>query len=123
MAAVTLIVFLGFLSNQTKVLTMWWRGTTLVLSSSTLLSTLLSAVVHAPGSYGAYVDPAVLDACPGYVTRKVSQTRGGSEIRIELGLPDNSPGCAVFGKDIQNLVLVATYETRMLNSCLFLAVF
>ncbi|RXW23660.1 hypothetical protein EST38_g2212 [Candolleomyces aberdarensis] len=90
---------------------MWWRGTTLVLSSSTLLSTLLSAVVHAPGSYAAYVDPAVLDACPGYVTRKVSQTRGGSEIRIELGLPANSTGCAVFGQDIQNLVLVATYET------------
>ncbi|KAJ2912724.1 hypothetical protein MD484_g7690, partial [Candolleomyces efflorescens] len=111
------VLFLAlFFSSTTAQLsstaTMWLRRTATTLATALSSASLfVSTVVHAPGSVGAYVDPAVLDACPGYVTRKVTQTRGGSEIRIELGIPPNSTGCAVFGPDIQNLVLVATYET------------
>lgn len=108
------IILIGFSSYHFNVVAMWWRSSVsgaAVAISSTLFTTLFAAVAQAPGSFGTYVDPAVLDACPGYVTRKVTTSRGGSEVTIQLGLPAGKKGCAVFGPDVEELTLVATYET------------
>jgi alpha-glucosidase len=56
-----------------------------------------------------YVDPTVLDACPGYVATNVKVRRDGLTADLVLrGKP-----CDVFGSDIQNLSLSVVYETGM----------
>lgn len=57
----------------------------------------------------AYVDPAVLDACSGYVVKSEPLLSGGTRSQIDLSL--KQPGCEVFGSDIENLRLTVTYET------------
>lgn len=54
-----------------------------------------------------YVDPAVLDACPGYEATDVKVS--GSTLTAKLVLA-GSP-CNVFGADIKTLDLAVTYET------------
>jgi hypothetical protein len=108
------VVSLGLLSYQTNVVAMWWRTSVSGVAftvSSTLFSSLFATVAHVPGVHSVYVDPAVLEACPGYVANKVAVARGGSELRVDLGLPKNAKGCGVFGPDVEKLSLVVTYET------------
>lgn len=115
------ILFLGLLSFYLDIVAMWWRntlsGTALAISSS-IFSTLFLAVGQIPGSVGTYVDPDVLEACPGYVTRRITSSNGGSELRIDLGLPPGIKGCAIFGPDIEHLTVSVTHETGMLHSSL-----
>ena len=59
-----------------------------------------------------YVDPNVLDACPGYNAIDVQQTRGG--LTAQLVLRDKP--CNVFGDDIEKLLLTVEYETSMLSA-------
>lgn len=108
------ILFLGLLSFYLDIVAMWWRNTlsgTAFAISSSIFSTLFLAVGQIPGSVGTYVDPAVLEACPGYVTRRITSSNGGSELRIDLGLPPGIKGCAIFGPDIEHLTVSVTHET------------
>ncbi|KAG2021281.1 alpha glucosidase [Coprinopsis cinerea AmutBmut pab1-1] len=59
---------------------------------------------------GAYVDPQLLDACPGYVVKGASSLNGGTDFRIYLELA-RAPGCNVFGEDIERLRLTVSYQT------------
>jgi alpha-glucosidase len=61
-----------------------------------------------------YVDPAVLDACPGYTATNVEVRRDGLTADLVLG----GKPCDVFGSDIQNLSLSVVYETGM-ETCSF----
>ena len=54
-----------------------------------------------------YVDPAVLDACPGYEATDVQVS--GPTLTAKLMLA-GAP-CNVFGTDIKTLDLAVTYET------------
>ncbi|KAH6907030.1 alpha-glucosidase [Coprinopsis sp. MPI-PUGE-AT-0042] len=56
-----------------------------------------------------YVDPAVLDACSGYVATPGSLSEADAKASIELSL--KAPGCEVFGPDIERLRLTVDYET------------
>lgn len=53
------------------------------------------------------VDPATLDACPGYKASNVKDD--GSTLTADLSLAGTA--CNVFGSDIQELQLQVTYET------------
>jgi hypothetical protein len=55
----------------------------------------------------AWVDPATLDACPGYKATNVENK--GSTLTADLTLAGQA--CNVFGSDIQQLKLQVTYET------------
>lgn len=59
------------------------------------------------GQYGTYVDPEVLDACPGYNASNISSS--ASSLKADLMLA-GSP-CDVFGHDIKQLSLQVVYET------------
>ena len=54
-----------------------------------------------------YVDPSVLDACPGYIATNVKVQRDGLTADLVLG----GKPCNVFGNDIQKLSLSVVYET------------
>ncbi|TFK24629.1 alpha-glucosidase [Coprinopsis marcescibilis] len=77
---------------------MSWRS--LVITSVIFSSWLAHAV---------YVDPAALDACPGYVAKNVEYLNNGSEVQVDLEL--GGEGCNVFGQDIERLRLSVAYET------------
>lgn len=55
----------------------------------------------------ALVDPATLDACPGY--KAINVKSFGSTLTADLSLAGKA--CDVFGTDIQQLKLQVTYET------------
>jgi hypothetical protein len=61
-----------------------------------------------------YVDPAILDACPGYTAANVKVQRDG--LTADLVLAGKS--CNVFGNDIEKLMLSVVYETGM-DLCFF----
>lgn len=75
----------------------------------TWLQALATLLISAT-SLAAYVDPAVLDACPGYVAKSQDVRTGGNEVQLDLTLA-KVPGCNVFGTDIERLRLTASYET------------
>ena len=77
------------------------RGILLVATS---LSSLLDVVDIARAEY---VDPAILDACPGYEATEVNVS--GPILTAKLVLA--SAPCNVFGNDIKTLDLAVTYET------------
>ena len=54
-----------------------------------------------------WIEPAVLDACPGYAVQNVTHT--SSSLTADLVL--NGNGCAVFGPDVETLLLQVDYET------------
>jgi alpha-glucosidase len=54
-----------------------------------------------------WVDPSVLDACPGYKATNVEVK--GSSLSADLSLAGTP--CNVFGQDIAKLKLEVTYET------------
>ncbi|KAG6808712.1 hypothetical protein H0H92_003164, partial [Tricholoma furcatifolium] len=67
----------------------------------------LAALLQAPPRiYATYVDPAILDACPGYSATNVKIV--GSTLTADLVLIGQ---CGVFGPDIQKLDLAVVYET------------
>ena len=72
-----------------------------VLSKPLTLLGLLGAAA------ATWVDPAVLDACPGY--KAVNVEKYGSTLTADLSLAGKA--CNVFGQDIQQLKLEVTYET------------
>ncbi|KAF8162646.1 alpha-glucosidase [Crassisporium funariophilum] len=55
----------------------------------------------------AYVDPRVLDACPGYTATNVKTRRDGLTADLTLA----GTACNVFGNDTQKLSLNVVYET------------
>ena len=55
----------------------------------------------------AVVDPAVLDACPGYKAANI--VTSGASITAELSLRGKE--CNVFGPDVKKLQLQADYES------------
>ncbi|EGN96446.1 glycoside hydrolase family 31 protein [Serpula lacrymans var. lacrymans S7.3] len=70
---------------------------------------LLGLVLAAASTvYAEWVDPSVLDACPGYNVTNV-KTQGAS-LTADLVLAGT--GCNVFGSDISKLALEVTYETE-----------
>jgi alpha-glucosidase len=75
------------------------------------LSSLLLASVRV---YATWIDPAILDACPGYSASNV--TINGSSLTADLTLAGTA--CNVFGTDITNLKLEVTYETSTYPSYL-----
>ena len=72
-----------------------------VLSKSLTLLGFLGAAA------AVWVDPTVLDACPGYKATNVNTY--GSTLTADLSLAGHA--CNVFGPDIQKLKLEVTYET------------
>lgn len=58
---------------------------------------------------GTYIDPSVLDACPGYDAQNVSQT--ANVLSADLVLAGTA--CNVFGNDVEKLKLEVSYETGM----------
>ncbi|KAJ3503381.1 hypothetical protein NLJ89_g8460 [Agrocybe chaxingu] len=79
-------------------------------SSSRRFSFLKAFIVVAlaQSSVAAVVDPAVLDACPGYSATNVKTSRSGLTAQLVLrGL-----ACNVFGNDTERLSLSVVYETR-----------
>ena len=54
-----------------------------------------------------YVDPNILDACPGYKATNVISK--GSSLTANLVLAGEP--CNVFGNDTEKLTLTVTYET------------
>jgi len=105
--AACVLPLVGWLSYQFNIVDMVSRNSLAILAS------VLSTFIYTPPIYGTYVDPSVLNACPGYVVQDVASYRGGGELQIDLTLPKGAIGCGVFGKDIERLTLVATYETGM----------
>ena len=77
------------------------RGMVLVVTS---IFSLLDVVDIARAEY---VDPAILDACPGYEATDVKVS--GPMLTANLVLA-GAP-CDVFGEDIKTLGLAVTYET------------
>lgn len=74
-------------------------------ASSALL--LLGSLL--PSARAEYVDPAVLDACPGYDATNI-EIVNGSQMKAELVLAGEP--CNVFGgEDLQRLALSVVYET------------
>ncbi|THU91887.1 alpha-glucosidase [Dendrothele bispora CBS 962.96] len=73
-----------------------------LLRELTLLGVILSIQVFA-----TWIEPSVLDACPGYQVSNVNAD--GSTLTGDLTLAGE--GCNVFGTDIANLTLTVTYET------------
>ena len=58
-----------------------------------------------------YVDPAVLDACPGYAASSAQSLEADAKAVVELVL--KAPGCNVFGPDIERLRVTVDYETGL----------
>ncbi|KAF5349670.1 hypothetical protein D9756_008864 [Leucocoprinus leucothites] len=81
-----------------------------MLSSGAEKSWVFLALLTAlfPLSSAADVDPAKLDACPGYEAHNV-KTHGG---RLTADLTLAGQACNVFGEDLQTLSLSVTYETK-----------
>ena len=80
-----------------------------------LLKTLLvgSFTLSAWSQFGTYVDPEVLDACPGYEVTNIGVSSSGLKADLILaGTP-----CNVFGDDISQLRLEVTYETGKFSLC------
>jgi alpha-glucosidase len=92
-----------------------------MLSSGARKSWALFALWTAllPLSSATDVDPAKLDACPGYTASNV-RTDGG-QLNADLTLAGEA--CNVFGEDLQNLSLSITYETSMFLSLHFHSAF
>ena len=61
-----------------------------------------------------YVNPTVLDACPGYNATNVKVQRNGLTADLVLG----GKPCNVFGNDVQKLSLSVVYETGT-ETCFF----
>lgn len=72
-----------------------------ILSKPLTLLGLLGVVA------AVWVEPATLDACPGYKATNVKSD--GSTMTADLSLAGEA--CNVFGTDIQQLTLQVTYET------------
>ncbi|KAK7040334.1 hypothetical protein VNI00_009802 [Paramarasmius palmivorus] len=70
---------------------------------------LFSFVLLAVSVKAEYVDPAVLDACPGYNAVNVSTDANGGTITADLVLAGEP--CNVFGNDIERLRLDVSYDT------------
>lgn len=68
--------------------------------------------IVALSTFGANVDPKVLDACSGYKATNVKTS--GASLTADLTL--NGKGCAVFGPDVQKLSLKVVYETSKFSS-------
>jgi alpha-glucosidase len=72
---------------------------------------VLSMTLALLGLFGVaaavWVDPATLDACPGYTATNIKSS--GSTLTADLSLAGQP--CNVFGTDIQELELQVTYET------------
>jgi alpha-glucosidase len=81
---------------------MWWY-----VSGKSLLVSLVVSLLGACYVRAEYVDPAVLDACPGYTATNVKVQRDGLTADLVLG----GKPCNVFGNDIQKLSLSVVYET------------
>lgn len=63
--------------------------------------------------FGTWIEPSVLDACPGYnVTNPIVQ---GVTLTAKLNLAGTA--CNVFGTDLEELSLTVTYET---GECIYL---
>lgn len=62
-----------------------------------------------------WIDPAVLDACPGYKATNV----WSSESALTADLTLAGKACNVFGTDIQQLKLEVTYETGAIMSFIY----
>ncbi|RDB19429.1 putative alpha/beta-glucosidase agdC [Hypsizygus marmoreus] len=73
----------------------------------TLRVAVLLSLLKASNVLGAFVDPNVLDACPGYNAKNVKTN--GAVLTADLLL--NGQGCGVFGPDAQKLELKVVYET------------
>ncbi|KAJ3553318.1 hypothetical protein NM688_g3681 [Phlebia brevispora] len=71
------------------------------------LVSLVSILGIVTSIYATYVDPQVLDACPGYKVTQVSSE--GATLTANLALAGKA--CNVFGPDIEELSLQVTYET------------
>ena len=71
------------------------------------LLVLSACLATALAQFGTVVDPAVLDACPGYKAENVRQA--GANLTADLVLAGHA--CNVFGPDLQKLQLQVTYET------------
>ena len=72
-----------------------------VLSKPLTLLGILGTVV------ATWIDPAALDACPGY--KAVNVQSDETSLTADLSLAGKA--CNVFGTDIQQLRLEVTYET------------
>ena len=72
-----------------------------VLSKPLTLLGLLGAAA------AVWVDPAILDACPGYKATNIESS--GPTLTADLSLAGQA--CNVFGADIQELKLQVIYET------------
>ncbi len=59
-----------------------------------------------------YVDPKVLDGCPGYRATNVQTRPDGLTAHLVLG----GKPCNVFGDDIEQLLLNVDYETSKLDN-------
>ena len=74
-----------------------------------LVQAFAVTVALLPAVGATYVDPSVLDACPGYTARNVKVQRNGLTADLVLG----GKACNVFGTDIPKLSLSVVYETGM----------
>ena len=83
------------------------RFRALVLSAALYASSFVSA------QNGTYVDPAILDACPGYKAQNVVSNATGLTADLVLA----GQACNVFGNDTATLKLEVTYETGALEPC------
>lgn len=66
-----------------------------------------SSFAQYPQTEGTWVEPSVLDACPGYNAQNVVSE--GDTLTADLALAGDA--CNVFGDDIENLSLKVVYET------------
>jgi alpha-glucosidase len=71
-------------------------------------SVFLSAVLFIQLSLAAWIEPSVLDACPGYNIKNV--VAQGTTLTADLVLAGTA--CNVFGNDLEQLSLAVTYETE-----------
>lgn len=77
----------------------WWKMAFL-RGTFVLLALTLAA-------RSAFVDPTVVDACPGYKATNVKTSSTGLTADLSLA----GTACNVFGNDIQKLKLSVVYET------------
>ena len=81
---------------------MRWTSSHKTSTCASLVLAVLVAYVSAE-----YVDPVILDACPGYNATNVQVRPNGLTADLVLG----EEPCNIFGKDIQKLALSVVYET------------
>ncbi|KAJ7253344.1 alpha-glucosidase [Mycena haematopus] len=79
----------------------------MAVSTGMLARVLLSGLAISRVLAGTTVDPAVLDACPGYTASKVEVNGGTLTASLKLA----GKACNVFGTDIPSLSLQVVYET------------